>query len=100
MCKINPIQYNGVDVTPENTLQFKEGGLLKFKDSYVMNQLARNLGYSFYLYERHVYAADVEIVSIKIASDADAFNMALPLCKNKVASANLASKSIPVAIAK
>ena len=99
MCKVTPIQHNGINVTPEATLQFKEGGLLKFKDRYVMQHLARDLGYPFYLHDGHVYTADVE--SLRIADEASVFEVVQPTCKVKAAQTNLASKriTIPIAVA-
>lgn len=94
MCKTTPLQHNSVNVTPEAVLQFKEGGLLKFKDRYVMNTLARDLGYPFYLHDGQVYTAETE--SIKIASQEDVFKAALPMCKANV---SLTEKRIPISIA-
>ena len=99
MCKATPLQHNGINITPEATLQFKEGGLLKFKDRYVMQQLARDLGYPFYLHDGHIYTAEVE--SVKLAAEADVFQAAVPMCKGKLL-AREAAKSlagIPIAVA-
>lgn len=97
MCKATPLQHNGVNVTPEEVLQFKEGGFLKFKDRYVMNTLARDLGYPFYLHDGKIYTAEAE--SIKIASQEDVFQAALPMCKGKMNQVPPAIKSIPIAVA-
>lgn len=100
MCKANSIQqHNGINVTPEATLQFKEGGLLKFKDRYVMQHLALDLGYPFYLHDGHVYTAEVE--SVKIANEASVFKTAIPMCKAAINQENNAAKriSIPIAVA-
>lgn len=97
MCKANSIQqHNGINVTPEATLRFKEGGLLKFKDRYVMQHLALDLGYPFYLHDGHIYSAEVE--SVKIADEASVFQMAMPMCKAATNQANNAVKRIPIAV--
>ena len=93
MCKATPLQHNGIDITREATLRFNDGGLLKFRDRYVMQELARNLGYPFYLHDGHIYTAEVE--SVKLAAEADVFQAALPMCKGKA----LANKAIPIAVA-
>lgn len=93
MCKATPLQHNGIEITPESTLRFKEGGLLKFKDRYVMQHLARDLGYPFYLHDGQVYTSELE--GTLVAREDDVFKVATPMGKGRAAQL---AKSIPIAV--
>lgn len=98
MCKATPLQHHGLDVTPEATLQFKDGGRLQFRDRYVMHHLAMDLGYPFYLHEGFIYSSQKE--SVKIAAEGEVFQAALPMCKGKAAlAAKTSAVLIPIAVA-
>lgn len=92
MCKTTPIQHAGVELTLENTLQFKNGGRLVINDKKTMQDLALDLGYPFFQYEQTIYSSlDAETVAEKELL----FQAALPVCKGKMSNV---IKTIPIQV--
>lgn len=93
MCKTIPLQHNGIGAMPENILRYNDGGRLVFKDRHIMQHLALDLGYAFFLHNGCVFASSD---SHFVAKESEVFQAALPMCKSKSLNA---LKTIPIAIA-
>lgn len=97
MCKATPLQHNGVEITPENTLRVHASGRLQNQEQTSMQTLAMDLGYQFYLHAGTVYATGDSTVTLAI--ETDVFDVATPMCKGKAALAARQAKTIPIVAA-
>ena len=86
MCKNTYLQHNGVDIAPENTLRYSEGSHLGFKENYVMQRIAMDLGYPFYVHGTNDGKA--------ITTEADVFKTFVPMCKRQTSNT---AKTLPIA---